>query len=154
MSVKTIVHTDPTWYKVVAIIGLVFGAAAIAAVVLTQDDAVSELSASLSNRLNTHETTMKAQDTRIIKNENFNKMDATHLLVLQKTVEKLEEQNSQQQVDIAILKARGRLGSYFPFSRALTVCRDTCRYSASCPCERPFCARSSGRRFRIAATYN
>ena len=109
MSVKTIVHTDPTWYKVVAIIGLVFGAAAIAAVVLTQDDAVSELSASLSNRLNDHETTMTAQDSRIIKQENFNKMDATHLLALQATVDKLEESDAQQRVAIAILEARGDL---------------------------------------------
>src|SRR5690606_4997479 len=34
----------------------------------------------------------------------------------------------------AILKASGRLGSYLPFSRALTVCRETCSRSARSAC--------------------
>ncbi len=72
-----------------------------------QNNAVNELSAELSNRLNSHEDTAKKLDTKITKNENFNKMDATHLLALQLTVDKLEEQTTQQQISIAILQARG-----------------------------------------------
>jgi len=71
------------------------------------DDSVNELSASLSNRLNTHEDTMKAQGERIIKQENFNEMDATHLLKIEEAIGTLQDENFQQQVSIAILQARG-----------------------------------------------
>jgi len=74
---------------------------------LVGDDSVNELSASLSNRLNSHESHIEELNEKISKEANFNKMDATHLLALQATVDKLEEQNTQQQIDIAILNARG-----------------------------------------------
>ena len=49
----------------------------------------------------------------------------------------------------AILKASGRLGSYFSVSMALMVCRETPSRSASSDCDHSFAARSSRSRFFI-----
>jgi hypothetical protein len=46
----------------------------------------------------------------------------------------------------AIEKASGKLGSYFPVSIALIVCRDTRNRSAKSPCDQDRSARSTRRR--------
>ena len=49
----------------------------------------------------------------------------------------------------AIAKARGRLGSYLPFSIEITVCRDTPRRSPSSCWDHPFASRTSRSRLFI-----
>src|SRR5690606_5121646 len=44
---------------------------------------------------------------------------------------------------LAILKAKGRLGSYLPVSMAFTVCRDTSSRSARSACDQPCSPRNS-----------
>jgi len=103
--------TDSSFQKygplVIALVAL--AAAGAAGWATMQDDLISELSAELSNRLNTHEKTMKAQDARIIKQENFNDMDAEHLLKIEEAIGELQDESQQQQISIAILQARGDL---------------------------------------------
>lgn len=49
----------------------------------------------------------------------------------------------------AILNANGKLGSYFPVSIALIVCRETCKASANSACDQPRALRNSFRLFCI-----
>jgi len=71
------------------------------------DDSVNELSASLSNRLNSHETHI--EDLNEINEQLSLQIDTERLnnIEMAKIILKLEEQTTQQQIDIAILNARG-----------------------------------------------
>jgi len=73
------------------------------------DDSVNELSASLSNRLNSHEDHIETVQEAIM--HQGEKIDTERLnnIEMAKIILKLEDQNAQQQIDIAILNARGDL---------------------------------------------
>ncbi len=72
-----------------------------------QNNAVNELSAELSNRLNSHEDHI--EDLNDINEQLALQIDTERLnnIEMAKIILKLEDQNTQQQIDIAILNARG-----------------------------------------------
>ena len=72
-----------------------------------QNNAVNELSAELSNRLNSHETHIESvQEAIMLQGERID-TERLNNIAMAKIILKLEDQNTQQQIDIAILKARG-----------------------------------------------
>ena len=72
-----------------------------------QNNAVNELSAELSNRLNAHEDTAKKLDTRITANHDTIETERLNNVAAFVKIGELEDENFQQEVSIAILQARG-----------------------------------------------
>lgn len=74
---------------------------------LTADDEVSEVSASLSNRLNSHETHIDDLETDIETLETSIDTERRNNIAMAEIILELEEDIEQHQIDIAVLEARG-----------------------------------------------
>ena len=83
------------------------GIAVGSGVYFSGDDSVNELSASLSNRLNMHEDHIESTHEAIELVSKRVDTERLNNIAMAVIINDLEEQNAEQRIDIAILKARG-----------------------------------------------
>jgi hypothetical protein len=94
-------------YLALALATVAIGISVGTGVYYSDDDSVNELSASLSNRLNMHETHIEDVKESIEIQESRIDTERLNNIEMAKIILKLEESDTNQRVAIAILEARG-----------------------------------------------